>query len=487
MTGPLPNLVYVDRVIAATEPTTDEFDAVYLDTADLRLARHSVTLCRVEGGDDAGWWLDVPDGAGRSTPIRQPLGRSPRPPAALARRLRVLTRHDTLRRAVTLHTARTQCRLLDETGAVLGTVSDDVVRAQPSRARASISVWRQVTTTILADDPRLADAVRGRLATAGLQPSDAVPVMQRIFPGRLPCAAAVGPDTSSGDVLLGYLGRQLAELIGEDARARRDEPDAVHRMRVATRRLRAGLATYRPLVDRSRTEPIRDELAWLGSELGAARDAEVVRDRLRGRLSELAPDLVRGPVAARIEQETVSRHEAAHSEFVRALDGDRYLCLLDALDELMVRPPVRNCASRPARIGLVRLVRDACRRVDRLVARADATTDPQQHDALLHELRRAAKRARYAAESVAPALGGRATRLAAAMEQIQEVLGEYQDSVTARPVIAAMASAANAAGEDGFTFGLLYGLEQWSGERALARYPQVRNAAQHRGVRRWLG
>jgi CHAD domain-containing protein len=487
MTAPLPNLVYVDRVIGVTDPASDKFDVVYLDTPDLRLARHSVTLCRVTGGDDPGWWLEIADDAGPPTRVQQPLGRSTRVPAALARRLRAVVRRDPLRRVVTLHTARTRCDLLDESGAVLATVSDDVVRAEPAGAQGPTSVWRQVTTTVLVDDPDLGDAVHRRLAAAGLHPANAPPVIPRIFGERLPAAAALGPDASSGDVLLAYLRRQVDALIREDARARRDERDAVHRMRVATRRLRASLASYRPLIERSRTEPIRDELAWLGSVLGAPRDAEVVRDRLRRQLAELAPELVRGPVAERIELETVARHATAHAELVRALDSDRFLDLLDALDELTIRPPLLDAANSPARIGLVRLVRDAARRVDRIAARAERITEPSRREAALHDLRRAAKRARYAAELAAPAMGRPATRLAEAMEGIQEVLGEYQDSVTARPVIVGLATAAREAGEDAFTFGVLYGLEQWRGERAWARYPRARKAAQRGAVRRWLG
>ena len=54
----------------------------------------------------------------------------------------------------------------------------------------------------------------------------------------------------------------------------------MHKMRVGTRRLRSALATFRPLLDRAVTDPIRDELKWIAGELGGARDAEVLRERL---------------------------------------------------------------------------------------------------------------------------------------------------------------------------------------------------------------
>jgi CHAD domain-containing protein len=490
MVGSLPNLVYLDRVIAVADPTKDEFDTTYFDTADLRLARRSVTLVRVNGGDDAAWWLDQPDAHGRSTVIRQPLGRSTRVvPAALARQLRVVTRHETLRRVATVHTTSVRVELLNETGDLLAVVTDNVRRAQPFGGRRATCVWREVGAAVVLADGSLLDAVRNRLDAAGLHPRAPQPVLQRVLPNRVELrpATSLRPDATSGDVLVAFLREQIDQLIREDPRARRDEPDSVHRMRVATRRLRSALATYRPLLDRSRTDPVRDELAWLGAVLGAPRDAEVVRDRLQGRVSLLAPELVYGPVIDRIERETASKHEAAHAELVRALDGDRYLLLLDALDDLVIRAPLLDTANRPAGAGLRQLVRQACRRVDVMAARADKSRDPQQRAVLLHDVRRAAKRARYAAESVAPVFGGAAVRLAKAMERIQEVLGDYQDSVTAQPVIADIAAAARASDEDGFTFGLLYGLEQRSGDLALARYPKARKTAQSKVVRRWLG
>ena len=489
MVGSLPNLVYLDQVISVADPTEDAFDTTYFDTADLRLARRSVTLVRVNGGDDAGWWLDQPDARGRSTVIRQPLGRSTRVvPAALARQLRVVTRHETLRVA-TVHTTSVRGELLNETGDVLAVVTDNVRRGQPFGSRRATCVWREVGAVVVLADASLLDAVRNRLDAAGLHPRAPLPVLQRVLPDRVQLwpVKSLGPDATSGDVLVAFFREQTDQLIGEDPRARRDEPDSVHRMRVATRRLRTALATYRPLLDRSRTDQIRDELAWLGAVLGAPRDAEVVRDRLQGQVSTLAPELVLGPVIERIERETASKHEAAHAELVRALDSDRYLLLLDVLDDLVIRAPLLDTANRPASAGLRQLVRQVCRRVDVLAARADKYRDPQQRAVLLHDVRRAAKRARYAAESVAPVFGSDAARLAETMERIQEVLGDYQDSVTAQPVVADIAGAARAAGEDGFTFGLLYGLEQRRGDLALARYPKARRAAQSKVVRRWLG
>src|SRR5690348_9101964 len=78
---------------------------------------------------------------------------------------------------------------------------------------------------------------------------------------------------TAGAAVAAHVTDQLQRLIGLDEAVRSDEPDAVHQMRVATRRLRSALATFRPFLARATTDPFRDELRWLGGELGPVRDA----------------------------------------------------------------------------------------------------------------------------------------------------------------------------------------------------------------------
>jgi CHAD domain-containing protein len=256
-------------------------------------------------------------------------------------------------------------------------------------------------------------------------------------------------------------------------------------MRVATRRLRSALATYRQLFDSQRTEPLRQELAWLGTVLGKPRDAEVLRDRLRAHVSELADELILGPVTARIDKEMNERHRVAHAELVQTLDDDRYLRLLDQLDDLVADPPFTDRAQRPARRELPRLVARACKRVDRAAAAAEHAEAADDRALRLHDVRKAAKRARYAAESVVPVFGKPAVRLATRMEKLQETLGEHQDSVVARQVIRELAVAAAGAGENGFTFGLLYARETDIARSAQRTYRPTLRAAAKKRVRRW--
>ncbi len=85
-----------------------------------------------------------------------------------------------------------------------------------------------------------------------------------------------------------------------------------------------------------------------------------------------------------------------------------------------------------------------------------AVPEADDRDTALHEARKAAKRARYAAEAAVPALGSAASRQAEAAKDLQQVLGDHHDSVVARTVLLDLAGKAREAGEDTFTYGLMY-------------------------------
>jgi CHAD domain-containing protein len=118
---------------------------------------------------------------------------------------------------------------------------------------------------------------------------------------------------------------------------------------------------------------------------------------------------------------------------------------------------------------------------------ADAAGDAAEREHLLHEVRKEAKRTRYAAEAASPVLGKRAKRLAARAESVQEVLGEHQDSVVAREELRRLGAASHGTGVNGFTFGLLHGREQLRGDAAEARLGDVWARAFRPKAVRWLG
>lgn len=479
---------------AVGEAVESLLEATYFDTADGRLASHHITLRRRTGGEDAGWHLKLPAAQDERTEVRQPLGRATRKvPAALAREVRALVRDHSLVPIAELRTTRIERRLLDDEGNALAIVADDTVLGQRlGSGDLPVSTWREVEVELVDGDRSFLDAVSDRLRTAGLRPSASGSKLARLLADSpQPKHAAVadkksrGRRASAGGVLLAHLRDQLDRLVMHDRGARLDEPDAVHQMRVASRRLRSALGTYRPLLDRDRADPIREELKWLGQILGGARDAEVLHCRLQDLVAALPEELVLGPVRRRVDLELQDRHRSAHRDLVAALDGDRYLRLLDNLDDFVTAPPLTARAARPASKELPALVGRAAGRVDRAARDVAEDGTAQERDRALHEVRKSAKRARYAAETAVPVAGDPAAELADRMEALQDLLGEHQDSVATRAMLLKLSAAVHLAGEDEFTYGLLYAHELTLADETRAAHRRALRRALTRRARKW--
>ncbi len=73
-----------------------------------------------------------------------------------------------------------------------------------------------------------------------------------------------------------------------------------------------------------------------------------------------------------------------------------------------------------------------------------------------HEARISAKRARYSAEAVSGVFGGPAKRLADALSEVTEILGDHQDACIAQDVLREMAATDGIDGRTGFALGLLH-------------------------------
>jgi CHAD domain-containing protein len=257
-----------------------------------------------------------------------------------------------------------------------------------------------------------------------------------------------------------------------DIGVRTGDPEGVHDLRVACRRLRSIMAAFRPVLDRTATDPVRDELRWIGGALSGARDGEVALEHLRAVVAAQPVELVRGPVSARLRATEVADVERGRKAAVRALSDRRHLALLDSLDALLTDPPLAEAAGQPARAVLTDAVKRTGKRLFARIeeAREREAGDPGAHEDetehALHEARKAAKRVRYTAEVAAPVLGAPAEALVTCMKRVQDVLGEAQDTAVTRAWCVRLAAAAVGAGEDTFTYGRLHALEEARAERA---------------------
>jgi CHAD domain-containing protein len=258
-----------------------------------------------------------------------------------------------------------------------------------------------------------------------------------------------------------YLVDQCTVLIDAEAQLRSRAP-VIHSTRVAARRLRSTLRTYAGTTDSDRAAALSVELVWFAGLLGEVRDREVLEQRLLTDLAALPPELVVGPVAAQIETELTTRRKVAWDAVVAVLDDDRYRRLLAELHRWRTDAPLTKEAKAPAAAAKA-YVKRAAKKLDKRLDRAieaQLTGDPEA-DHLLHAARKAGKRARYAAELAAPALGKKADKIIAGRKDLQDVLGEHQDSIVAADFLRAEGVRVGMrSGHNGFTYGLLFGLER---------------------------
>jgi len=487
---PLDRLPDVDRVDTGAE----ELEATYFDTAELDLAAAAVTLRRRTGGADAGWHLKLPGDGHERLELRLPLQRSVKtPPKPFREAVRVHTRARTLKPVATLRTHRAEHRLLDANGRVLATVCDDSVGAHtpPPNDTGLMTAWREWEVELEDGSADLLDAADRYLREAGASPAASRSKLARVLGDRVQPTPAPTGRPQPGDAAAGVVHARLHELLAEmkrqDPRVRRDLPESVHDMRVAMRRLRSALATFRPLLDRTVTEPLREELKWVGGVLGDARDSEVIHQRIADAVAREPVELLLGPVVARVDTDLGKAYREAHDHSVEAMRSDRYFALVDQLDALVGEPPWTAVAQEPAHEVLPRRMRNDWKRVRARVAAADAAPSADERDLRLHEVRKAAKRARYAAETLTPLYGGEARRFAKAAKGIQSVLGDHQDSVVTQQVLRRLGVQAHLAGENGFSFGRLHGIEQARADETRAEFAVAWKRATRKKMRRWFG
>jgi CHAD domain-containing protein len=256
--------------------------------------------------------------------------------------------------------------------------------------------------------------------------------------------------------LVDYLNAQIDQVENGDAELRHapgSDPDCIHDTRVAVRRLRSTMRVFAKLLDGPKIGDLDGELKWFAGLLGEVRDCQVQRGRFNDALDRMPEELVLGPVRARIRNGLQEIERPARACLSEAMASDRHRALLSVLRSWRDAPPVdQDIATKT----LLKRARRAERKADRRLAAALRSDD----DAMLHRARKAAKRARYAAELCKP-LDKEAKRTLKHYKQIQSLLGDHQDTVVATEALRQMAVAAGTTlGENGFSYGMLYAREQ---------------------------
>ncbi|MEV4638052.1 CYTH and CHAD domain-containing protein [Actinoplanes sp. NPDC049548] len=457
----LPEVAGAGGVSGAGEAETHQLDATYFDTEDLRLARNKLTLRRRTGGTDAGWHLKTPGDGSARTEHRLPLTDGDEVPAELVAMVRSVARTRPLRPVATLRTRRVETPLCDADGRTLALVAQDQVEASTDDGTQR---WEELEVELVDGGPEVLEAVEGLLAAAGATRAAGPSKLARALGDRL--AVPKTGKRRRTDPVLRYAREQRDAIEAQDQAVRAGDAEAVHKMRVGTRRLRSTLKTFKDAFDPERAQFLNGELRWLAHCLGAVRDGQVLEGKLVA-AAEAFPE-VADRIRAKLDDDVTRGRQA----LVEALDSDRYLGLLDAVDTLVDE-------GRPDDGGALRRVRKVLHRADALLDTAVA----DGVDAELHEARKKYKQARYAVEVFAPAAGKPGKKLISALTDLQDVLGAHQDSVVAREVLREVARTA----PDAFDYGVLYARQQRVGEDTFHELPAVIAASRHKKLRSWLG
>ena len=477
--------------LVADDAVEHQLSATYYDTADLALTRHKVTLRRRTGGDDAGWHLKLPGREGRIE-LRAPLGDDV--PAELVEAVAGLVRRRELAPIARIDNDRRVSLLRDADGTAVVEFCDDRVTTESFVPGGSASGWREWEAELV--DPSLPNAgealagVSAACVAAGAQASSSSSKLAR----------AVGevPDLWDRGVspVRDALGEDLSQLLDHDPAARRVTMVGVHQMRVAVRGLRSTISSYAAELA-AETEgtdldlaSLLEELKVLAAVLGKVRDIQVVDERLEGIAAEYPEDVVSPQTRQRLRAELDFEERRAGERVTAALVSDRYLDLVDALHELVAvagtDPDAGPAEDAPAADEVKKKRRKdqemVLRGVDRQFAKftksrtrterdlAQLDLSLAQREELTHVVRKRAKALRRNVSSLPDKGGLSVAPLRTACQRLHTVLGEVQDSVTARQWIRRIARRAESAGESTFGFGVLFEHERGFSERTLAGF-----------------
>ena len=429
---------------------SQQLEAVYFDTAGHDLAAHRVTLRRRTGGSDAGWHLKLPAGPDTRTEVRTPLdqGVDGDVPADLRDVVLAIVRDRPLGPVARISTDRTVDLLFGADGSPIAEFSDDKVVA--SAGEGERQQWREWELELVEGGPAspdLLDRLANRLFDAGAAPAGHGSKLARVLAGAHDDDT---PKKPKADPIHRAVAEQVDQLVEWDRAVRADVDDSVHQMRVTTRKIRSLLQSSEDAFGISDDAWILGELRQLAAVLGVARDAEVLAERYERALHEQPNELIRGPVWDRLVDGAKRQYASGLRRSLIAMRSQRYFRLLDALEGLVATEPLSTPAGEEDRGPTT--IESAYKKI-RKAAKAAAQAEEAGKDEALHRIRKGAKRLRYTAAATG------ADEVSARAKTIQTLLGDHQDSVVSRAHLSRQAQTAHAAGEDTFTYGLLYQLE----------------------------
>jgi CHAD domain-containing protein len=388
------------------------FTSTYHDTPDRRLLAAGITLRRRVENRRGLWQLKLPSGDGR---LELESGGKELPPELLSL-LAGVVRGRELGPVGVLRTKRDGVRVTLN-GGVADVTHDNVAVLEERR---TTDRFGEVEIELVSGDAEVLERLGRELRDHGAKRHDGRPKIAQVLSAGSPPAEP--PKGASARLhVQAMLEAQYRSIVAHDPGVRLgDDPEDLHQLRVATRRLRATLRAARGVIDPAWADGLRSDVAWLGAQLGPVRDSDVLRASLAAERGELEEQEQRGLDAL---LRILDREAAAARELLAdAMSSDRYFTLLDTI-ELAVAAPRFTGDDTP--LGAI------AKTEYRKLRKAVRALDKGPSDEELHAVRIKGKRARYAAELAEASTGKAATRFIRRAKQFQDVIGDHQDAVVA--------------------------------------------------------
>jgi len=396
------------------------FTSTYFDTPDHCLARACITLRYRLDGHLGVWQLKLPlNGGRREIELR---GEASEVPLVFSDALIVHLEGKRMVPVSTLRTWRTGVRVQLDGGGEADVVLDSMSVLMGGQI---VQRFRELEIEWLKCNDRLGDGLIETLRKAGARPHDGRPKLFRALSVSYGQLASLPQHASVREYLRQYLSWQVYLLKRFDPGTRLGgEPEDLHQMRVATRRLRAVLRSAHRVLDPTWAAPLVSGLTWLGQLLGFARDLDVQLEYFRSEASQLS--LRDRKPLERFASFLQGERANAQRTLVGEMRSARYLGFVSKLEQAVHEPVVLDSECR---------IEDVATRSFKKLSKAMRELPKSPSNVDLHRLRIKAKRARYMSELAEPATGKSATRFIKAAREFQDLLGIHHDTVLAEQYV----------------------------------------------------
>jgi inorganic triphosphatase YgiF len=255
-------------------------------------------------------------------------------------------------------------------------------------------------------------------------------------------ALHLAPEATVGEAMAAIFGACFRHWLANEAAALDgSDPEGVHQLRVALRRLRSALTMFRPAIPAEQQDWLKRDAKWLIGQLGPARDGDVLLAEV------LAPVLAARPEDGGLERlraAAEARRAAGYETARAALAGPDHAGFVLRFGRWLAGRGWQT-ADGPAELLAVPIVEFAGELLKK--RRRSAAKRGRDFEALdppaRHELRIALKKLRYAAEFFGSLYRPKATgKYVKRLKELQDDLGHLNDVAVAEPLLGAAIAAA---------------------------------------------